>query len=296
MIYQYENDKEKLEELKTKTLFIFDMDGTIYLEDKSLPYAINFITKIKNDVTKKYVYFTNNASKDPQTYIDKLKKIGFPTDIANTADTDKNAVLTSADVLIKFLKLHRKNKSVYLLGTPLLEDMLRNNGINLFFPEENIGYIQKNQPVPDIVVSSFDTSLTYSKLERACTYIRTGAEWLTTHPDINCPVEDGYIPDCGAINELIKSSTGKSLPKTFGKPYGEVVEMLEEIYKTDRKNMAMFGDRLYTDIALGKNNGMLAVLLLTGEASLEEALALPQELHPDLIFNNFEEIYSQIFI
>ena len=287
------NDKAKLEELKNKTLFIFDMDGTIYLEDKPLPYAIDFIEKIKIDATKKYVYFTNNASKNPRNYIDKLKKIGFPTD---TSDTSLSSVLTSADVLIKFLKLYRQNKSIYLLGTPLLEDMFRDSGINLFYPEENAGYIQKNQALPDIVVSSFDTTLTYFKLERACTYIRNGAEWLTTHPDINCPVEDGYIPDCGAINELIKSSTGKPLPRAFGKPYGEVVEMLEEIYKIDRKNMVMFGDRLYTDIALGKNNGMLAVLLLTGEASLKEATALPHNLQPDLIFNSFEEIFQQLFI
>ena len=284
MSYNYTNDKSKSEELKSKTLFIFDMDGTIYLDNKPLPFAIDFVGKIKNDASKKYVYFTNNASKDPQAYIDKLKKIGFPAD---TGD-----VLTSADVLIKYLKLYRKDKSVYLVGTPLLEDMFRENRINLFFPDENSGYIQKNQSAPDIVVSSFDLSLTYFKLERACTYIRNGAEWLTTHPDINCPVEHGYIPDCGAINELIKSSTGKPLPKAFGKPHSEVVAMLEEIYKTDRKNMVMFGDRLYTDIALGKNNGMLAVLLLTGEASLEEAIALPGELQPDLIFNNLEEIYS----
>ena len=292
MSHKYTNDKSKLEQLKDKTLFIFDMDGTIYLEDKPLPYAIDFIEKIKNDVSKKYVYFTNNASKDPQTYIGKLKKIGFPAD---TTDTGTSAVLTSADVLIKFLKLYRQNKNIYLLGTPLLEDMFRYNGINLFYPDENIGYAQINQLLPDIVVSSFDTSLTYAKLERACTYIRNGSEWLTTHPDINCPVEDGYIPDCGAINELIKSSTGKSLPKTFGKPYGEVVEMLEEIYQTDRKNMVMFGDRLYTDIALGKNNGMLAVLLLTGEASFKDAVALPYDLQPDLIFNDFKEIYKYLF-
>ena len=282
----YVNDTAKIAELKNKTLFIFDMDGTIYLDDKPLPGAMEFIEKIKSDVSKKYIYFTNNASKDPLTYINKLKKIGFPTEISDISDTSNiSAVLTSADVLIKYLKLYRPNKSVYLLGTSYLEAMFRDSGIDLFYPEENA--------MPDIVVSSFDTSLTYFKLERACTYIRNGAEWLTTHPDINCPVEGGYIPDCGAINELIKSSTDKPLPKAFGKPYGEVVEMLEEIYKISRNEMVIFGDRLYTDIALGKTNGMLAVLLLTGEASLEDALTLADNLQPDLIFDDFNEIYRQ---
>jgi len=143
--------------------------------------------------------------------------------------------------------------------------------------------------MPDIVVTSFDTTLTYNKLERACTYIRDGAEWLTTHPDINCPVEYGYIPDCGAINELIRVSTGKPLPKAFGKPYGEVIDMIEEIYGESRANMAVFGDRLYTDIALGRKNNMTAVLLLTGEGTLEEALKLPENLQPDIIFENLSE-------
>ena len=155
------------------------------------------------------------------------------------------------------------------------------------FTQHNINL---TQDIPDIVVTSFDTTLTYVKLERACTYIRNGAEWLTTHPDINCPVENGYIPDCGAINELIRVSTGKPPPKAFGKPYGEVIDMIEEIYGEKRENMAIFGDRLYTDIALGKKNGMTAVLLLTGEATLEEALSLPEDLQPDLIFGDLLEV------
>lgn len=286
MSFKYTNDKSKLEELKNKTLFVFDMDGTIYLDNTPLPGAIDFIKKIAADKDKNYVYLTNNASKNPQVYAERLKKIGFPVN---------NSVLTSADVLIKFLKLYRQNSSVYLLGTELLEDMFTEHEIKLFRPDENSLYNQNNTDMPDIVVSSFDTSLTYFKLERACTYIRNGAEWLTTHPDINCPVEGGYIPDCGAINQLISASTGMPLPKAFGKPDGEVVAMLEEIYKTERTNMVMFGDRLYTDIALGKNNGMLAVLLLTGEASLQDALALSAALQPDLIFNSFSEIYKYLF-
>jgi len=270
----YTNNDKKLEDLKNKTFFIFDMDGTIYLEYTPLPNAINLIEKINNHKSKRMIYFTNNASKNPAYYLDKLNKLGFPA--------SKEQILTSADVLIKFLKSHRKNKNIYLLGTPYLEDMFINNGVYLTVDN------------PDIVVTSFDTTLTYAKLERACAFIRSGVEWLTTHPDINCPVENGYIPDCGAINELIRVSTGKPLPKAFGKPYGEVIDMIEEIYGEKRENMAMFGDRLYTDIALGKKNNMTAVLLLTGEATLDEALSLPEDLRPDLIFGDLFEAEKYI--
>jgi len=262
----YKNDEKKLHELKNKDFFIFDMDGTIYLEEKPLPNAIDLISKINSQPNKRLIYFTNNASKNPDYYLDKLTRLGFPA--------SKDQILTSADVLIKFLKSHRIDKTIYLLGTPYLESMFFHSSIKLTVDN------------PDIVVTSFDTTLTYDKLEKACTFIRNGVEWLTTHPDINCPVENGYIPDCGAINELIRVSTNKPLPKAFGKPYGEVIDMIEEIYGEKRENMAMFGDRLYTDIALGKKNNMTAVLLLTGEATLDEALSLPEDLQPDIIFED----------
>ena len=158
------------------------------------------------------------------------------------------------------------------------------------FKREKIALTKLTDAAPDIVVTSFDKTLTYDKLERACTFIRNGAEWLTTHPDINCPVENGgYLPDCGAINAMISASTGKPLPKAFGKPYGEVIDTIEEISGEKRENMAIFGDRLYTDIALGKKNGVTAVLMLTGEGTLEEAEKLPDNLKPDLIFKDLFE-------
>jgi HAD superfamily hydrolase (TIGR01450 family) len=263
------NDEKKLNEFKSKNFFIFDMDGTVYTGDTPLPGAIELVSRINGSKSRRMIYFTNNASRDPGYYSKKLIKMGFPD--------PSRQILISADVLIKFLNSHRQNKKIYLVGTPYLEGMFARGGVALC------------QEAPDIVVTSFDTTLTYQKLERACAYIRGGAEWLTTHPDINCPVENGYIPDCGAINELIRASTGKALPKAFGKPCPEAVDMIEEIYSEPRGNMAIFGDRLYTDIAMGKKNGITAVLVLTGEAGLDDALALPEELRPDWIFENLDE-------
>ena len=268
-------------ELMNKKVFIFDMDGTIYLGEQPLPNAVDFINKLD----KRYIFFSNNASRDSAYYLEKLHKMGFKV--------TKDQILTSANVLIKFLKTHRMGKKVFVLGTSHLQNMFEENGIELF----DCDLYEKSDMLnlPDIVVTSFDTKLTYDRLERACTYIRNGAEWLTTHPDVNCPVEYGYIPDCGAINELIRVSTGKPLPKVFGKPHGEVVDMLEEITGEKRSNMVIFGDRLYTDIALGKKNNMMAVLLLTGEATLDDSLEVQEYLRPDKVFQDFfdvEEYYN----
>jgi 4-nitrophenyl phosphatase len=122
--------------------------------------------------------------------------------------------MTSGDVTIQFLLRHRPGKTVYLVGTPQLEKQFADSGIVLTEDAE-------------IVVSSFDTTLTYKKLDTACRLIRGGAEYLSTHPDFNCPTEDGFIPDSGAISAFITASTGVT-PTYFGKPYKETLEMIIE--------------------------------------------------------------------
>jgi len=281
----YKNDEQRLAGLKDKRLVIFDMDGTVYLGNTPLPGAVRLIDRINAREGRRAVFFTNNVSVNPAYYLEKLDRLGFAA--------SREGLLTSADVLLKFLNAHRPGKSVFLLGTPSLESMFREAGTELF----DCSLYEKGDMshLPDIVVTSFDTALVYDRLERACTYIREGAEWLTTHPDINCPVEYGYIPDSGAINELIRASTGKPLPKAFGKPSGEAVDMLGEIYGEGHEHMVIFGDRLYTDIAMGRRNGMTAVLVLTGEAGLEEALALPEAERPDLIFEDLVQAEGYLF-
>ena len=182
--------------LRDKKLYVFDMDGTIYLGSRVFPFAVRFINALRAS-GRRVLFFTNNASHDPVFYYGKLAKMGF--------DPQPGEVMTAGDVTIEFLLRHREGKSVYLVGTDQLEGSFRRRGID---------------PLPlsareaDIVVSSFDTSLTYEKLNDACRLIRNGAEYLCTHPDFNCPTEDGFIPDSGAIAALITASTGVT-PRYF---------------------------------------------------------------------------------
>lgn len=248
-------------------LFVLDMDGTIYLGDNVIDGAREFCKKII-DSGRKMIYFTNNASKAPEDYVNKLNRLGFPCERKN--------VVTSGDVTAAYLNKYHKGESVYVVGTKNLEDSFTKAGIPL---SEDAG----------IVVVSFDLTLTYEKLERACTLIRNGAVFYSTHPDINCPTPDGFIPDSGAICGAVTLSTGKQ-PKYFGKPYAETAEMIELLSGVERSRTAMVGDRLYTDIALGKKNGLCAILVMSGETT-EEMLekAKPEEL-PDLKFSSVKEI------
>jgi HAD superfamily hydrolase (TIGR01450 family) len=248
------------------------MDGTIYLGDRILPNAIEFV-KTARETGRKVVFFTNNASKNPNNYVDKLNRMGF--------GATRSDVVTAGDVTIEYLKRNRSGESVYLVGTPALEQSFIEAGITL-------------SKDANIVVSSFDTTLTYEKLVIACDLIRNGADFYCTHPDFNCPTENGFIPDSGAIAAFITASTGKT-PTYFGKPYKETVEMIEEVCGVDRKDMVIFGDRLYTDIALGKKHGVCAALVLSGETTEEDVDNATVSEKPDFVFDSLDDVNKFMF-
>lgn len=253
--------------LKDKKLFIFDMDGTIYLGDRVFPFAVEFIKKLRAG-GKKVLFFTNNASKNPEVYFERLTKKGF--------EPSRGEIMTAGDVTIRFLLTERPGKKVFLLGTPMLAESFEKAGIVL-------------SDDADIVVTSFDTTLTYEKLEKACTLIRNGAEYLCTHPDFNCPTETGFIPDSGSIAAAVTASTGVK-PRFFGKPYKDTAEMILSYTGCRAEEACIFGDRLYTDIALGKNSGIYAVLVLTGETDLSDLQNCPDEQKPDLVIESIKNL------
>ena len=262
--------------IKNKKLYIFDMDGTIYLGGKPFEFAVRFINNLRNS-GRKVLFFTNNASHTDDFYIAKLNRLGFGA----TADE----IMTSGDVTAEYLNRHRAGKSVYLMGVQELVDDFYKKGVNL---------VDGDSESADIVVTSFDTTLTYKKLDDACRLIRNGAEFLSTHPDYNCPTETGFIPDSGAITAFVTASTGK-LPTYFGKPYKETIEMISEATGFDRDEMCIFGDRLYTDIALGKKFGVTSVLVLSGETQPADVEAADVADKPDFVFDSLDNVDGEMF-
>ena len=136
--------------------------------------------------------------------------------------------------------------------------------------------------------------MTYKKMDDACRLVRGGAEYLSTHPDFNCPTETGFIPDSGAIAAFVTASTGKT-PTYFGKPYKETVEMISEATGVSVEKMCIFGDRLYTDIALGKKHGVTAVLVYSGETTPEDVEAATVAEKPDYAFPSLDEVDQVMF-
>lgn len=259
-----------MERLNNIKLFVLDMDGTIYLGKNVLPGAREFVSRVKNS-GKKIMYFTNNASNDHSIYINRLTKMGF--------DADESEIFSAADVTAMYLLKHHPDAKVYVVGTPALENTFRQYGINL-----------TDGTTGDVVVTSFDTTLTYDKLVKACDLIRNGAIYYCTHPDFNCPTETGFIPDSGAIAALVTASTGVT-PRYFGKPYRETADMIARKSELSFSDIAIVGDRLYTDIALGKNHGILSVLVLSGETKISD---VTEENKADIIVDGIGNLIQYV--
>jgi HAD superfamily hydrolase (TIGR01450 family) len=172
--------------LKDKELYVFDMDGTIYLGKIVFDFAIRFIENLRA-AGKRVLFFTNNASRSTDVYLEKLTRLGFSPTAAE--------IMSSADVTVAYLNTYHKDQTVYLIGTKQLESQFRAGGICLATGKED---------KVDVVVSSFDTELTYEKLDDGCRLIRNGATYLCTHPDFNCPTDTGFMPDSGAIAALTR--------------------------------------------------------------------------------------------
>lgn len=258
--------REREQMLVDTDYFVLDMDGTFYCSDAIIDGSLEFLETLKQ-CGKHFIFFTNNSSKAPKEYIDKLERMG--------CIIDRQQIMTSGDVAIQYLKSNYPGKSVFLMGTPELEADFIREGILL------------TKEMPDIVLVAFDQTLTYERLERGCTYIREGALYLSTHPDINCPVQNGFIPDSGSICAAVSLSTGKQ-PKYLGKPYGETVDMILERLQAPLEKVAFVGDRLYTDIAVGVNHGAKGFLVMSGETK-EEDLA-DSKTQPDAVFKNLGEM------
>ena len=281
MIDYLQSTELKKKILDKTELFVLDMDGTFYLGDQILDGALDFLKAVER-AGKRYIFFTNNSSVSSENYIEKLGRMN--------CHITRDMIMTSGDVMIRYLKSQYPGKSVYLLGTDELKKSFEEAGIILFKSERDAKAARSNadcEKIPDIVVVGFDKSLDYTTLSNACVYIMKGAQFLATHLDINCPVPGGFIPDCGAMCAAIELSTNVK-PKYVGKPFKETVDMVVDATGVDKDKIAFVGDRIYTDVATGVNNGAMGVLVLTGETLLSEVP--DSDVQPDVIFDSIKEM------
>ena len=247
--------------------FALDMDGTIYLGEQWIDGAMEFLRRIE-ETGRNYVFLTNNSSKNAAVYVEKLHRMGL--------DVGEERIVTSGQAAIYYLQNHFPDAKVFLLGNSMLREEFAQAGIIL--EDEH----------PDVVMTAFDTSLDYQKMCKVCDHVRAGLPYLATHPDYNCPTETGFIPDIGAIHAFIHASAFRYPDRIIGKPYGDIMDYLSRRAGVDKKHTSITGDRLYTDVAAGINNGYTGILVLSGEAAFEDVKA--SNVVPDLIFSSVKEM------
>lgn len=254
---------ERLQKIRHVAL---DMDGTIYNGTTLFPFTIPFLQNLKR-MGIGYSFLTNNPSKSTEDYLKHLQRMG----IGATAEE----MYTSAQATIDYIKIHYPEmKRLFILGTPSM--------IGEF---EKAGFVSTSDSAddrPDGVVVGFDMSLVYTRLCRAAWWVKNGLPYIATNPDWVCPTDQPVtLVDCGSICSCIEKAAGRQPDVVIGKPDARMLDGILQRYCLRPEEVAMAGDRIYTDIRLAKNAGVTGVLILTGEAQLEDVDA--SDFYPDIV-------------
>ena len=263
--------------LRSCQLFLFDMDGTLYLGDNVYPGAIGLMEGLPS-LGKKYIYLTNNSSRAGADYITRLRRLGFPCEAEN--------VFTSGMATGMYLNQNYPGAKVYLAGTKAFYRELVSYGIDLVNDENGHTDVDR----VDVVVQGFDTELVYEKLDKACHFLRRGAAFIAANPDWVCPMpDDEVLPDCGSICALLTASSGKE-PTYIGKPNRNMIDVISKMTGIPNEKICAVGDRLYTDIAVAQNAGAVSVLVLSGETDMD--MVNKAERKPDYILPSVKELHE----
>jgi HAD superfamily hydrolase (TIGR01457 family) len=250
-------NKKRLQKIK---VFAIDLDGTIYLGNNLFPFSLDFLNGLKS-TKKDIIFLTNNSSKNANDYKNKLSNMGIEVTL--------NQIYTANMATIEYLNKKKPSAKIFLMGTKNLQkDFL------------NAGFILDDQN-PDFVVLGFDLTFTYEKFEQGCYFIRNGVPFIATHPDFNCPIENGNLmPDCGSLTVAFTAATGVK-PKVMGKPNKEMLDGLLNFVNIKREELCLIGDRLMTDTKMGFDFNILNILVLTGETKPEHLQT--SDVQPDII-------------
>ena len=261
-------------ELSGKKLWLLDMDGTVYMEDRIFDGTLELLAAIRARGGR-YVFITNNSSKSVADYLNKVRAMGIPA--------GEEDFFTSAQAAVLLLRERFHGAKVYCQGTASLVRELREAGIDV---------TEAVEPV-DLVLLGFDLELTSEKLRRTCQILteQKAVAYYATNPDLVCPVSFGYVPDCGSMSVMIRNATGR-YPTFIGKPEPTMIRIVMEQFGCTPEETVVVGDRVYTDIASGFRACVDTIGVLSGEASLADYRNT--ETPPTYLFRDVAEIYKAL--
>ena len=260
--------------LALKKLYLFDMDGTLYIGDRLYGFTAELLATLKR-TGRKYLFMTNNSSKSVADYVKKLAKLGIPA--------TEDDFITSSQATAFYLHKHHEGKTLYVCGTESLKQELRNEGFS----------VTDDPKKAECIVMGFDTELTFRKLHDVSYLLLTRPEipYIATNPDLVCPTEFGSVPDCGSVCDMIFNATGKK-PIVIGKPTPLMPQLAIERWGFQAEETCIVGDRIYTDIKSGLNAGITAILVMSGETT-PQILASCED-KPHLVLDDAGEILKYL--
>jgi HAD superfamily hydrolase (TIGR01450 family) len=252
--------------------FALDMDGTLYRGTRLFDVTLPFLNQLRR-LRIGYTFLTNNTSLSKADYVVKLRQLGI--------DAAADDIATAADTTIAYLRDKLPHvESIAVLGTPSLCGEFERAGFDVTWN------------APQAVVVGFDTTLSYDRLCRAAYWINAGLPFVATHPDLVCPTDEPTVlVDCGAICACLSAATGRR-PVVLGKPEPSMLLDICRRHGLEPSEMAMVGDRIYTDIAMALRAGVFSVLVLSGEAKSEEAAQMDRP--PDLVVQDVGELGTRM--
>ena len=260
--------------VKKLKLYLFDMDGTLYLGNRLYPFAVELLDTIKK-TGGRYLFMTNNSSKSVNDYVKKLRNFGI--------EATREDFMTSSQATAFYLHKYHEGQALYVCGTESLKEELRMEGFTVTTELDKV----------ECIVMGFDTELTFQKLHDVSYLLLTRPElpYIATNPDLVCPTEFGSVPDCGSVCIGIKNATGKE-PIVIGKPSPLMPQLAMEKLGASKEETCVVGDRIYTDIKSGLNAGITGILVLSGETTREILAESPEK--PHLVLESAAEILEAL--
>ena len=251
---------------------VLDLDGTLYRGNQLFPATLPFLARLRS-LGIGYTFLTNNTSRSKADYVAKLTKLGI--------ETNEEQIYTPADSTIAYLRGKLPHvKSIAVLGTPSLCQQF-----------EQAGW-QVTWDAPQAVIVGFDTTLTYERLCQTAYWISQGLPYIATHPDLVCPTDEPTVMvDCGAICACLNAATGRE-PLVLGKPDPAILLALAAQHGITPSEIDTAGNQIYTDMAMAQRAGAMSVLVLSGEATADQAAAM--ERQPDLIVADVGELGQRL--
>jgi len=257
--------------------FALDLDGTLYLGGRVFACTRPFLDRLR-ELGVGHTFFTNNSSKSTRQYVEHLRKMGI--------DATLHDIYSSTHSTLDYLREEQPRvKRLFVLGTPGLRAEFTENGFTIVGDSDG----GETGDEPDAVIVGFDTTLAYPRVCRAAYWLARGKPFIATHPDRTCPTDQPTIlPDCAAICAMLTTATGRTPDAVLGKPSPRMLEGVRKRHGVAASEIAVVGDRLYTDMAMARAGGALAILVLSGETTAEQVETA--DPRPDLVVADVGEL------